>query len=265
MKQSSPLLLPLSILAAGLLIGILAAAAILITNRNGDAGAATATTPTLQEISYAPVTEEDHVRGSISAPVKLIDYSDYECPYCKRHHATLNTLIENYEDSEFAWVYRHFPIPQLHKKAIPESIAAECVAVQARSEGFWSFTDTIYEVTPANDGLDISLLPEYAESAGATDREVFQTCIDNEETRAHVEAEMEDGVNAGATGTPYGLFTSEREINRRTRNAIYAELQAINAVQLIVFAEDGFSVGLSGALPLETLTGIIDILIDYNS
>lgn len=264
MKKTSPLLLPMSIVAAGLLIGIFAAGAILFTNRTGGSAPGTASEPVLQEITYAKVTEEDHLRGSILAPVKLIDYSDYECPFCKRHHTTLNELIGNYDDSEFAWVYRHFPIPQLHQKAIPESVAAECVALQAGSEGFWAFTDLVYEVTPANDGLDLSLLPEYAEQAGATDRAAFQSCIDNEETLALVEADMVDSENAGARGTPYGLFTSEKEINKRTRNAIFAELQAINAAELAIFAADGSSVGISGALPIETLGAIADILIEYN-
>lgn len=264
MKQPSPLLLPISIVVAGLLIGIFAAGAIFFTNRTGGNSGGIVSEPMMQEISYARVTEEDHVRGSILAPVKLIDYSDYECPFCKRHHTTLNELITSYDDSELAWVYRHFPIPQLHEKAIPESVAAECVALQAGSEGFWAFTDLVYEVTPANDGLDLSLLPEYAEQAGATDREAFQSCITNEETLAFVEADMEDAENAGARGTPYGLYISEREINKKTRNAIFAELQAINATELAIFAEDGSSVGISGALPLETLSTIIDILIEYN-
>lgn len=265
MKKSSPLLLPISIVVAGLLIGIFAAGAILFTNKTGGGVPGTLNEPMLREISYAPITEEDHVRGSLSASVKLIDYSDYECPFCKRHHETLIALIENYDDAELAWVYRHFPIPQLHQKAIPESIAAECVAQQAGSEGFWSFTDIIYEVTPANDGLDLALLPEYAQQAGVTDGAAFQACIETQETLALVESDMEDGENAGARGTPYGLFTSEREINKRTRSAIFAELQAINAAELVIFAEDGSSVGLSGALPLETLSTIIDILIEYNS
>ncbi|MEX0933339.1 MAG: thioredoxin domain-containing protein [Candidatus Paceibacterota bacterium] len=265
MKKSSPLLLPLSIVIAGLLIGIFAAGAILFTNKTGGSAPGAVSEPMVREISYAPVAKEDHVRGSLSAAVKLIDYSDYECPFCKRHHETLIALMENYDEAEFAWVYRHFPIPQLHQKAIPESVAAECVALQAGSGGFWSFTDIIYEVTPANDGLDLALLPEYAEQAGATDNAAFQSCVETEETLALVESDMEDGENAGARGTPYGLFTTEREINKKIRSAIFAELQAINAAELVIFAEDGSSIGLSGALPLLTLTAIVDILIEYNN
>jgi protein-disulfide isomerase len=260
-------LLPLSIIIAGLLIGAFSAGAIIFSSRNNTGGSNVvgSASPIVKEVNFRPITDEDFIRGNIDAPVALIDYSDFECPFCKRHHSTLIALRENYAEKDFAWVYRHFPIAQLHAKAIPEAVAAECVALDAGQEGFWKFTDIVYEETPGNDGLDLGLLGTYAERAGVTNLEAFQACYDNQETLALVEADLVDAESALGRGTPYGLIISDREINKKTREAIFSELQKINAGELAVFAENGSSVGISGALPLETFQNILNVLIQYNS
>ncbi|MEX0909890.1 MAG: thioredoxin domain-containing protein [Candidatus Paceibacterota bacterium] len=268
MKNKSTLFLPISIVVAGLLIGIFSAGAIIYSSNNNSGvnhPEQAGTSPKIAEISYRAVSDEDYIRGSLDAPVTLIDYSDLECPFCKRHHSTLLALRENFKENDFAWIYRHFPIAQLHAKAIPESVASECVALQAGQEGFWNFTDIVYEITPSNDGLDLELIGTYAQEAGVTDLEAFQTCYDNQETLSLVEADLTDAESALATGTPYSLIVSDREINRRTRNAIFSELQKVTATEYATFAENEFAVGISGALPLETFQAIIDILIEYNS
>ncbi|MDZ7726380.1 MAG: DsbA family protein [Candidatus Campbellbacteria bacterium] len=221
--------------------------------------------PTISSISYESVDSTDYIRGSLDAPVKLVDYSDLECPFCKRHHDTLNNLIENYDEGEFAWVYRHFPLEQLHQKAIPEAVASECVAQSAGEEGFWTFIDRIYEETPSNDGLDHDLLPEFAQDAGANVEE-FESCFANEETLSIVEAHLEDAQNAGGTGTPYSLLISDAEITEDARDDIYNTLTQLGpeAGSLAVFSEGGNAVGISGAIPEEPLAAIIDRLIELN-
>jgi protein-disulfide isomerase len=262
MKKSTNSFLPFSIIIAGLLIGLFSAGAIIYSSNQGGQPKIS---PIIRELSYRPVSEDDFLRGSIDAPVKLIDYSDFECPFCKRHHSTLISLQENNDENEFAWVYRHFPIEQLHAKAIPEAVASECVALQAGQKGFWDFVDTIYEVTPGNDGLDLSLLGTYAEASGVTDAEAFQACYDNNETLSLVESDLADAESALGRGTPYSLLVSERKINKRTRTAIFSELQKINAGEYAIFAEDESALGISGALPAETFQAILDILIGHNS
>lgn len=110
------------------------------------------------EVSIAKmpaVTAADHIKGSINAPVKIVEYSDLECPFCKMFHATLQEIISDpeYKD-KVAWVYRHFPLTQLHSKAPKEAEATECAAEVGGNEGFWKFVDKINEITPANNKLD---------------------------------------------------------------------------------------------------------------
>src|SRR3989344_2269926 len=77
-----------------------------------------------------PVGADDHIFGNADAPVKIIEYSDFECPFCKDFHKTMKQITDEYKDSgKVAWVYRHFPIDELHPvKARKEAIASECAA-----------------------------------------------------------------------------------------------------------------------------------------
>jgi len=81
--------------------------------------------PTVTYEDIDPVTSEDFVRGNRNARIALIEYSDLECPFCKRFHPTAQQLINEYPN-DVMWVYRHFPLDQLHSKARAEALAAEC-------------------------------------------------------------------------------------------------------------------------------------------
>lgn len=102
----------------------------------------------------APVTAADHIRGDINAPVKVVLYSDLECPFCKRFHGTMQDIMKAYSTDKVAWVFRPFPIAQLHPKAVKEAEAAECAAEIGGNDAFWKFIDKVEEVTPGNNKLD---------------------------------------------------------------------------------------------------------------
>lgn len=86
-----------------------------------------------------PVTEADHIKGSLDAPIKVVEYSDFDCPFCSRFHGSMETIIESNDD--VAWVYRHFPLDSLHPQARAVARASECVAELGGNEAFWIFTD----------------------------------------------------------------------------------------------------------------------------
>ena len=90
-----------------------------------DAPTAAPTPSAPTAISMAPITDSDWIRGGRNAEVSVVEYSDLECPFCKRHDATMKQLISEY-DGKVNWVYRHFPLTQLHPKAPKEAEAAEC-------------------------------------------------------------------------------------------------------------------------------------------
>lgn len=147
---------------------------------------------------------EDHVRGSRNARILLIEYSDLECPFCKRFHPTAQQIVDEYKN-QVAWVYRHFPLDQIHSKARKQAEATECAAELSGNDGFWKMTDKIFEVTPSNNGLDMDSLPDLAQQVGL-DKNRFKTCLDSGKYANRVEADYQSGVKAGISGTPGNIL-----------------------------------------------------------
>jgi protein-disulfide isomerase len=135
---------------------------------------------TTAQISVPAPSDDDHIRGSLDATVTIVEYSDPECPFCKRFHGTMQSIMSEYDESQLAWVYRHFPIEQLHSQATTEAIALECAAQVGDNETFWEYTDTLYEETPSGNSLDLARLNEFAEQVGL-DTGAFQQCRDGDE------------------------------------------------------------------------------------
>ena len=151
-----------------------------------------------------PVTDADWVKGDRSARIALIEYSDLECPFCKSFHPTAQQAVDNY-DGDVMWVYRHFPLEEIHPKAGKEAEATECAGKLAGNDGFWALTDKIFEVTPSNNGLDLETLPDLAGEVGL-DRNAFESCLNSGEMADTVAAQYESGIRAGVTGTPGNIL-----------------------------------------------------------
>ena len=206
-QKKKDLLLPVSILIAAVLI---AGSLVYSTGKNSVAGKKLAS-ETLDEVSPEYVKEIDkneHVLGDISAPVKIIEFSDLECPFCKRFHQTMKQVMEAYE-GKVVWVYRHFPIDQLHSKARKESEASECAGELGGNEKFWEYVDKIYEVTPSNNGLDPALLPKLAEEIGLN-KKAFEGCLKSGKYAEKIASQIEEAEKAGAKGTPYSIIITKK-------------------------------------------------------
>lgn len=149
-----------------------------------------------------PLTEDDHIIGSPDAPIIFVEYSDLECPFCKRYHETLNRVMEEYgEDGTVAWVYRHFPLDSIHPKARTEAEATECAAELGGNEGFWNYTNRLFEVSPTNNGLDLALLPQIAVEVGLDEAD-FTACLESGRHAQTVEDHLQGGIAAGVRSTP---------------------------------------------------------------
>lgn len=161
------------------------------------------TTPESPEV--APVTEDDHIRGNPNAPIMIVEYSDYDCPFCKNFHETMNRIMDEYgTEGQVAWVYRHFPLQQLHPNAPRIAEAAECVGELAGNEGFWAFSDLVFGERGTNEPTDMSRLAEFAETVGA-DRGAFELCYNNRKYQEAIEADVEEAIAAGGRGTPHSI------------------------------------------------------------
>ena len=159
-----------------------------------------------------PVNDKDHRLGDPDAAVVLVEFSDFECPFCKSFHQTMNQLIKDYgADGDVAWVFRHFPLDESHSKARKEAQASECANELGGNDAFWAYANRLFEVTPSNDRLDLALLSVIAEEIGL-DRIEFEACIEGDmnggEYAAHIEENYQDAVASGGTGTPFTLVIS---------------------------------------------------------
>lgn len=152
-----------------------------------------------------PIDANDHINGNPAAPVKIIEYSDLECPFCKRFHETMARAMEEYgKKGKVAWIYRHFPLDALHSKARKEAEASECAAKLGGNNAFWAYVERLFEITPSNNGLDSNELPAIAAFVGL-DRGAFQTCLDSGEFAERVANDLKDAQAAGGSGTPYSI------------------------------------------------------------
>lgn len=241
-KPDDNLSIPIAIVFAGLLI----AGAIVFSEKNSPTTTAAPSVPSRDQAgadqSNAPVEilalrEDDHVLGNPNADVVIIEYSDPECPFCKRFHDTMIQVMDQYGKSgQVAWVYRHFPL-DMHPKAPKEAEALECAGALGGNSAFWKYTDRLYEVTPSNNGLDAAELPKIASELGL-DVNAFNLCLSSGKFAARVNKDFADGATIGVRGTPYSVVW-----NRKT----------------------GKQLPLNGAYPLENVKTILGLVIEAPS
>ena len=211
LQKIQPFLMPLAVVLAG---GLVAGAVIL---KGGSAptqpkGTAQVPPPAVQKQvdttnAIAKVTEKDHIKGSLSAPIKIVEYSDFECPFCKQFHDTMNTVMAKYKDGgEVAWVFRQMPLESLHPvKAQAVAVASECAAEIAGNGGFWKFADTYFELTLTNNRTDIDVvIPQIAREMGLSPA-AFAACRESGKYDQHIKDDIADGIATGARGTPWSV------------------------------------------------------------
>ena len=208
-SKISTLSIPIAIVISGALI----AGALYLGTQNGS-GAALGTQPpdapsgNLEEM--AAISKDDHIRGNTDSPVKIVEYSDFECPFCKRFHETMSQVMDEYgAQGKVAWVYRHFPLDALHPiKARKEAVAAECAGELGGNDAFWKYADRFFELTPSNNQTDIdTVLPQIAKEIGLNTKS-FNTCLTSGKYDAHIDENSKNSVATGGNGTPWSIIVS---------------------------------------------------------
>jgi len=163
------------------------------------------TLPTTTEPEIRQTDENDHIRGNPNAPIMFVEYSDFDCPYCKNFHETMVRIMNEYGSSgKVAWAYRHFPIAQLHPNSPKIAEASECVAELGGHPAFWTFADTVFREKPTNDSTEMARLPEFAEAAGVAKSD-FESCLASGRHAAKIATSIAEAGAAGARGTPHTL------------------------------------------------------------
>ncbi|MBF0176376.1 MAG: thioredoxin domain-containing protein [Magnetococcales bacterium] len=136
---------------------------------------------------------EDLAKGPARAPITIVEFSDFQCPYCRNIQATLNKLFEQYPD-KVRLVFRHYPLP-IHPLAAKAAEASQCAADQG---GFWAYHDTLF--TTESD-LELPLLKELA-AKQKLDTTKFNECLTSGKHAARIQEDMQEGENLGVNGTP---------------------------------------------------------------
>lgn len=156
-----------------------------------------------------PITAADHILGNPDAAVKVIEYADFECPYCKGFELTMQRIMSEYgKDGKVAWIFRHFPLDQIHTKARKEAVASECAAQLGGASAFWKFADRFYELTPSNDQTDIvTVLPQIARELGLNESQ-FASCLTSGTYDKHIEEDYQNAIAIGGVGTPWNIVVA---------------------------------------------------------
>ena len=148
-----------------------------------------------------PVSDRDHIRGNPSGAVTLVEYGDFQCPHCGRAYPIVEKLLQEMGD-DIRFVFRHFPLSQIHPDAQAAAEAAECAAAQGK---FWEMHDALYENQQA---LDEQSLVGYAADL-ELNVEQFQQELAGHTHLPRVREDFSSGVRSGVNGTP-SFFINDR-------------------------------------------------------
>lgn len=152
------------------------------------------------------VMPTDHVFGNPMAPLILVTYGDFECPFCKDYHKTLKRIVKMYgKDGKVAMVMRHMPIAKLHPHSPTYALASECVAEQGGSVAFWKFADALFDKITPDTNVDSAGLIDLARDAGVSEDD-FSLCMRNSNLMSRVEESFDEALQAGATETPFTMI-----------------------------------------------------------
>ncbi len=271
--RTSPLNIPTAIVIAGAIIAVA-----IIWTKSPSIPKQTATVADSFETQVKPLTESDYIIGNPNAKVKIIEYSDPSCPFCKVFHNTMRKIMSEYGTTgNVAWAYRHYTLDKpdatgfvLHPNAGREAQAMECAGSLGGNEKFWKFTNRLYEVTPSvtgqnPKGLDPKELPKIAEYSGINVTD-FNNCLATEKFKEKVESNFTDGINIGIQGTPSSIIVLDKAFPASIKEKlmqIYEPYKNSQGEYPIRLSSDSKMILMGGALPIETVKATIDLLFTY--
>lgn len=181
--------------------------------------------PALPSKPVKEVSDVDHIRGNKNAKVTLIEYSDFECPFCKRHNPSIEQALKDFPQ-DVRVVYRHYPLTSIHPNAQKAAEASECAAKLGGNDAFWKMHDKIFAAGAlSNDGF-VSMAKEVGLNEGN-----FKKCLDSGEMANRVSDDVASGNDSGVEGTP-ATFVNGKLISGAVPYAsLKAEIQAAGAAK----------------------------------
>jgi protein-disulfide isomerase len=165
------------------------------------------------------INDNDARLGPDSAKVKIVEFSDFECPFCQRFHPTMKQIRDEYGD-DVQWVYKHFPLDSIHPNARPAAMAAECASEQGK---FWEFGDELF----ANQSqMSDAYYKSLARDLGLNGSQ-FDSCVDSQKYADKVNADYQQGLAAGVQGTPASFINGQLISGAQPYAAVKAAVDSI--------------------------------------
>lgn len=149
-----------------------------------------------------PVSERDHIQGNPDAAIELVEYGDYQCPYCGAAHPQVQKVQKEMGD-KLKFVFRNFPLTNMHEHALNAAIASEVAGDMGK---FWEMHDILFENQRE---LDYSRIMEYAKQIGL-DVEKIEAKFPEPKYKEKVEQDLESGLRSGVNGTPSFFINGEK-------------------------------------------------------
>lgn len=148
------------------------------------------------------VSDKDHIQGNINAPIEFVEYGDYQCPHCGHAYPIIKSIQEKLGNN-LKFVFRNFPLSEIHPNALHAAIASEAAALQNK---FWEMHDHIFE---HQNRLTDTALISFATHL-QLNVEQFETDFERPELTEKVESDFESGVRSGVNGTPSFFINGEK-------------------------------------------------------
>jgi len=212
-----------------IIAGVLVAAAIIFANQHPSAPVVAQqggqVAPAVDAHVPGP-SSSDFIVGSPTAPLVLVEYSDFQCPFCSMIYPTLKRITSE-SNGSIAWVMREYPLYQIHPNALPSANAAECIADQLGNDAFWKFADTIFA---DQSKMSDTYYAQIAQTLGANVT-AYKACVSSQKFASKITQQTNDAQASGGNGTPFTVV-----INTKT----------------------GKQYPISGALPYEQIMAVIN-------
>ena len=199
MKQS--LTIPIAIAIGGIIVAI----AVYVTMPKPDPTAINSAT------LMRPISADDHILGNPAAPVIVVEYSDFDCTYCKEFASTMLRIItDEGPNGRVAWVHRHFPLTELHPNSFSHARASECIAKTSGNDSFWRFAYELYQNQPI-DPKNYGTIASKIRISGSD----FAACLSSNTSAidTRIKADRQNALDIGADGTPYSIIVANGKIS----------------------------------------------------
>lgn len=221
-KKETWLTMPLAVVIAGVFIAGAIVLAKTPAPSNAAAVAGANSSITVGGTLRAP-SSSDHIIGNPNAPVVIVEFADFQCPYCSLIYPSLKRIVDD-SNGQVAWVFRNFPLDSIHPEARPAAEAAECIAGELGNSAYWQFVEDDYTNQSA---IGDAWYTAEAQKLGANLAQ-FNQCVTSKKYDSRINTDEAEAVENGGQGTPFTVVVSKSGKAIPFSGALpYSEINAI--------------------------------------